>query len=225
MLAAAKARRGLPVVLRGKHVAQRDVGIPLHAEHAVHAVGNVLAVFVGAMQRVEDRSHHGQRAEPRVVENFVMKFFGRRAVPSSLLNVHGDGHRNHLRLLPRHAHDPVLAILHESADRLGRVDDLERIQRRRQRGQHRGLRHRQIHFAKLQQRMSAGQQALRIDVGHGAGGGNIHIAANQHGADGRARLDRLRLLAIARRANAHHRNDARRRELRSSAARYRRKNR
>ena len=131
--------------------------------------------------------------------------------------MHGHGHRNHLRLAPRHAHDAVLAVLHERADRLGRVDDLERIHRRRQRGQHRGLRHRQVHFAKLQQRMSAGEQALRIDVGHGAGGGNIHIATNQHGADGGSRFDRFRLLAIARRANAHHRNDARRGELRSVA--------
>ena len=65
--------------------------------------------------------------------------------------------------------------------------------------------------------MSAGEQALRIDVGHGAGGGNIHIAANQHGADGGSGLDWFRLLAIARRANAHHGNDARRRELRPVA--------
>src|ERR1019366_2236117 len=31
-----QSRRGLPVVLRGKHVPQRDVGIALHAEHAFH---------------------------------------------------------------------------------------------------------------------------------------------------------------------------------------------
>ena len=72
-----QSRRGLPIVLRGKHVPQRDVGISLHAEHAIHAVSNVFAVFVGAVQCVEDRGHHGQWAEPRVIENFVMEFFRR----------------------------------------------------------------------------------------------------------------------------------------------------
>src|SRR6202795_4256384 len=65
--------------------------------------------------------------------------------------------------------------------------------------------------------MSAGKQALRIDIGHGAGGGNIHVATNQHGADGGSSLDWFRLPAIARRANAHHRNNARRSELRRVA--------
>src|SRR5208282_376290 len=42
---------GLPAVLRGKHVPQRDLGIAFHAEHAMHAVSNILSVFVGAVQR------------------------------------------------------------------------------------------------------------------------------------------------------------------------------
>ena len=56
--------------------------------------------------------------------------------------------------------------------------------------------------------MSAGQQALRIDVGDGAGGSDIHVAANEDRADGRARLERLRLLHVADGADAHDRNDS-----------------
>ena len=56
---------------------------------------------------------------------------------------------------------------------------LKALQRRRQRGQHVGLGHGQVDLAKLQQRMAAGEQALGIDVGDGAGGGNIHVATDQ----------------------------------------------
>src|SRR5208282_3531015 len=44
-----QSRRGLPVVLRGKHVPQRHFGIAFHAEHALHAVSDVLAVLVSAV--------------------------------------------------------------------------------------------------------------------------------------------------------------------------------
>ena len=52
--------------------------------------------------------------------------------------------------------------------------------------------------AELQERMSASQQVLRVDIGDGAGRGNIHVATDQDCADGRAGLQRLRLLVVAR---------------------------
>ncbi len=103
--------------------------------------------------------------------------------------------RNHLRLLAELSHDAGVTVLHEGAHRLGGVHDLESVQRRRQSGQHFRLGHRQIHHAELQQRMAAGQQVLRVHVGDGAGGGDVHVAAHQNRADGRARLQRFGLLA------------------------------
>ena len=60
----------------------------------------------------------------------------------------------------------------------------------------------------LQQGMAAGQQMLSVHVGDGAGGGNIHIAAHQNGAHGRAGLQRFRLFGVADRARAHHGDDS-----------------
>src|SRR6185312_10740061 len=55
--------------------------------------------------------------------------------------------------------------------------------------------------------MSAGQQSLRIDVGDRAGGGNIHVSAHQHRADGRAWLNGLRLMLAARGTDSHYGNE------------------
>ena len=44
--------------------------------------------------------------------------------------------------------------------------------------------------------MSAGQQVRFIDIGDGAGAGDVHVAAHQQRADGGARLDRLGLLSL-----------------------------
>ena len=61
--------------------------------------------------------------------------------------------------------------------------------------------------------MSASQQPLRIDIGHAAGGGNVHVAADQDRAHGRAGLKRLRLLVVAHRSRTHDRDDSRRGKL------------
>ena len=83
---------------------------------------------------------------------------------------------------------PVWRSCTNAPDGLGGVDDLESIQRRRQRGQHLRLGHGQIHAAELHQRMAARQQVLGIDVGDRAGGRDVHVAAHQDRADGRSGL-------------------------------------
>src|SRR5216683_2506446 len=65
--------------------------------------------------------------------------------------------------------------------------------------------------------MPASEQMLRINISDGAGGLDIHIAANQHRAHRGAWLQRLWLLGIAHRARPHHGYDSRGSELRSEA--------
>ena len=62
--------------------------------------------------------------------------------------------------------------------------------------------------------MAAGQKVHGIHVGHAASGGNVHITADQDGANCRAGLERLRLLGVADRTDTHHWHDAGRGELR-----------
>src|SRR5580658_1993929 len=66
--------------------------------------------------------------------------------------------------------------------------------------------------------MSASQQALRIDVSHSAGGGDIHVAANQNRADGGTGFERFGLFVSAGGARAHHGDDSGRGELSGEAA-------
>ena len=77
-----------------------------------------------------------------------------------------------------------MAVLHESADLVGGVDDLIRVVRRSQGCDHAGFGHRHVDHAVLGQRMSAGEQALWIDVGDRAGSRDVEIAAYQHRAHG-----------------------------------------
>ncbi len=98
--------------------------------------------------------------------------------------VHREGHGDHLRLTPIAAQDAGVAVLHECSDSFRGVHDLERIQRRRQSGQHCGLGHGQVNHAVLQQGMAAGQQTIGVGVGNRAGGRDIHVTAYQHCAYG-----------------------------------------
>ena len=166
------------------------------------AIGGVFAVLVHSLDGVEHRRHHRGGRDLGVVQHFVVELLGMRDA------VEGQRHRNHVWLAIEAAHDARAAVLHERADRLGGVDDLEGVLRRSQRGQHRRLGHRHIDVARLQQRMSAGQQMRVVEIGDGASSGDVHVAAHQNCADRRARLQRFRLLVVADRARAHHRNDA-----------------
>ena len=131
--------------------------------------------------------------------------------------MNGQGDRNHVRRLAELTQNSVVAVLHKRADRLGGIHDLESVQRRGHRGQHLGLGHWQIDHAELHQRMAARQQMCGIHVGDGTGRGNIHVTPHQNSAHRGARLDGLRLLGIADRACAHHRDDAGRSKLGSEA--------
>src|SRR5438445_422301 len=68
----------LATVSGGKHVFDAHVGISAHADPAIHAVGDVLAVFVHSMQGVENGCHHGQWTEVGIVQHFIMKLLARR---------------------------------------------------------------------------------------------------------------------------------------------------
>ena len=108
-----------------------------------------------------------------------------------------------------------MAVLHKSADGFGGVHDFECVQWRSQRGHDLGLGHWKIDRSELHQRVTAGQEVGRIHVGHGASGGDIHIATHQDGADGRTRFKPLRLFGVADRTDSHYRHDSRRCKLRS----------
>src|SRR5438093_5757889 len=61
--------------------------------------------------------------------------------------------------------------------------------------------------------MAASQQVLRVHVGDGAGGGNVHITAHEDGTHRRAGFQRLRLLSVAYRSRALNRDSASSSEL------------
>src|SRR5581483_8829485 len=74
-----KHRGWLSTVDGGEHVLNPNLRVAVDPYRAVHAVGGFLAVLINAVQRVENRGHHCHRAEPRVVEDLVMKFFRGRS--------------------------------------------------------------------------------------------------------------------------------------------------
>ncbi len=119
--------------------------------------------------------------------------------------------------LPNSPKNAVVAVLHEGAHGFGSIHDFEGVERRRQSGEHVGFGHGQVDHAELHQRMAASQQVLRVHVGDGASGGNVHVAMHQDGAHRRAGLHGLRLFGVAYRTRTHHRDDSRGRELRGEA--------
>ena len=69
------------------------------------------------------------------------------------------------------------------------VDDLEGVQRRGQRGHYFGRGHGQGDGAGLQDWMAAGKKLFGVDVGDGAGGSDLQVAAHQLRADRRTGHD------------------------------------
>ena len=109
-----------------------------------------------------------------------MKLFVRRPA----VDIQRD--RNHVRFLAKLSQNTGMTILDECADGFGGIYDFESVQWRRQRGQNLRFGHGQIHHSELKQRMSAGQQVLRVHVGHSAGSRNVHVATHQDCTDSRA---------------------------------------
>ncbi len=56
--------------------------------------------------------------------------------------------------------------------------------------------------------MAASQQVGVVEIGDGASAGNVHVAAHQDGADGRAGHQRFRLLVVADRTGSHDRHNS-----------------
>src|SRR5437762_8050857 len=105
-----------------------------------------------------------------------MKFFLLRAATD------GERHRHHTWRLVEASKDPGFAVLHEAADRLGSVDDLESVHRRGKRGHHPRLGHWHLYLAKLHKWMPARQQPLSVVIGDRARRGDVHIATDEDGA-------------------------------------------
>ncbi len=200
---------GRSSLCRGEYVLQLHVGKASNSDVALHRIGRLFAVLVHPMQRVIDGGGHCDRTQPRIVENFIMK----NLVAGSAVN--GQRHRNHVRLLAEFAENSGVPVLHERSHGFCSIYDLKSIQRRGKRGQHLRLGHGQVHHPELHQRMAASQQVSGVNVGNGAGGGNVHVAAHQYGADGGARFQRLRLLDVAGRSHAHYRDNSLAGKLRS----------
>ena len=72
------------------------------------------------------------------------------------------------------------------------VGELERGGQAGQEADDLRLGHREVHFAHVQERMAEGVDAVAVDVGDGAGGRDVEVAAQQHGADGVAGRELLR---------------------------------
>jgi hypothetical protein len=157
-------------------------GKPFDADAAVHPVGGFFAVFVHAVQRVEHRGHHRHRAQPRIVQDFVVKLLVGGAA------VNGERDRNHFRLLVELAHDAGVAILHEAPTVSVVFTILKAFS-----GEGSVASTSPCSWAgRPMPNCSSGwpqaSKPLRIDVSHGASGGNVHIAAHQNGAYGGAGL-------------------------------------
>ena len=116
--------------------------------------------------------------------------------------------RDHVRLFVELTHDAGMTVLNKRTNWLGGIHNFESIQRRRQRSQHLRLGHGQSNLTKLQKRMTACEQMIRIHVGHGAGSGDIHITTGEDGADSGAGFQRFRLFHIADGASTHHGNNS-----------------
>src|SRR5262249_22723172 len=101
-----------------------------------------------------------------------------------------------------------VTVLDKSTNGLSGVNNLECVERRRQRGDDISLGHGHVHHAVLQQRMAAGQKMILVHVSDGAGGRGVHVSTDEHSTYGRAGLKRLRLLFIAGPAHAHYGNNA-----------------
>jgi hypothetical protein len=106
-----------------EHVVHAHVSKAVDANAAVHAIRSLFTVLVHAHQGVVDRCHHHQRRELRVVQDFVVVF--PRATGAVDAQCYGD----HFRLAIKASQNTGVAILHERADSLSSVDDLESVQR------------------------------------------------------------------------------------------------
>ncbi len=157
--------------------------ITIDRDRAAQLVGELLAVAVGLEQRFIKRNHEGPGSDVGIVDDFHVQ----GAVAQSAVGM--DRHRDHAGRLTRHSANGGGAVFGEGADGLGGVDDLEGIQRGSQGRHDIRLGHGNGDIAVAGDGMPAGQYLVRIDVGHGAGGGDLQITPNQQGAHSRTRQE------------------------------------
>ena len=139
-------------------------------------IGELLAVAVGLEQGFVKRNHQRSGSDIGVVNHLDMK----STVAQAAMGM--DRHRDHASRLARHPAYGRRAILGKGADGLGGVHDLEGIQRRGQRSHDIRLGHGDGNIAVAGDGVPAGQHLVRVNVGHGTGGGDLQIAPDQQGA-------------------------------------------
>src|SRR6202020_1658531 len=150
--------------------------IAVDGNGTVKLIGEFFAVAVGLEQRFVERNHDRPGSDIGVIDHFHMQ----GALVDTAVGV--DGHGDHAGGLARHAAYRGGAIFGKGADGLGGVDDLEGVQGRGQSGDYIRLGHGDGDVAVAGDGVPAGQDLVRVDVGHGTGGGNLKVTPNQQGA-------------------------------------------
>ena len=143
--------------------------IAIDRDRTPQLIGEFLAVAVGLEQRLVERNHHRARSDVGVINHFHMQ----GVVAWAAMGM--DRHRDHVGRLARHAANGGGAIFGKGADGLGGVDNFEGVQRRGQGGHYIRLGHGYGDVAVAGDGVSAGQDLLWVDVGHGTGGGDLQI--------------------------------------------------
>ena len=178
-------RRGRRVSGRGPHVERHGRKI-----RQIDVAGDVIAegcaAFVGLEQRFIENHLHGDRGERGQVEDLDIDF---------ALDLAGDHRRSICKGImcacaPRTPRMADSRSCGKCADGDAGVDDLEGVQGRGESGDDVGRGHGQRNRPGAKNGMTAGEQLLGVDVGDGAGGGDLKIAANQLHADGGTGLER-----------------------------------
>ena len=138
------------------------------------------------MEALIDADEHGVGRQGGVVEDLEAVRAGdhaRACLGAGVTSAYVHGDRDHTRLSAEDAHDCGASIFREGADGLRGVDDLEGVERTRQRGEDGGLRHGDIDRAILVDGVAAGEQAGGVDVGDRTGGCRGDVAADEDGGD------------------------------------------
>src|SRR3982750_3011092 len=88
---------GWAVFRGGEKFPKPPLAKPFYVDSSVQAVRDLFAVFVNAVQGIENCRHNCNGAKTRIVQHFVVKFF-RAAAPMD-----GERHRNHLGLFAKYS--------------------------------------------------------------------------------------------------------------------------
>src|SRR5271170_7263537 len=162
--------------------------LSLHAVLSREPVAPLLSRSIIRLQTLIHRHQHRRRRQLPVIQYLKVQRLG---FPNRRHHLHRD--RNHPRQRPKLPQNRRSPVLRKRPHRLRRINNLERVQRRRQRSQHLRLRHRHLHRPILGNRIPASQKPLRVDIRHRTSPRHREIPPHQHRAHRTPRHQRLRL--------------------------------